>query len=177
MSDAPDAAIVAAAQWAAAAVAAWLAAGVLALMAARTRGPAARVGRIALRCYPWALKRLPIAVLAGAAGATVSPLPATAGQPPRPHRAVTGRAAPLDWPSLAGVITPHAASAAVVVRPGECLWQLAARDLGPDAPPAQVAAAWPRWWAANRRVIGPDPNLLRSGERLRRPSPTERTPG
>jgi nucleoid-associated protein YgaU len=55
---------------------------------------------------------------------------------------------------------------AVVVRRGDSLWDLAARHLGPDASAADIAAEWPRWYAANRHVIGPDPDLLLPGERL-----------
>jgi nucleoid-associated protein YgaU len=54
----------------------------------------------------------------------------------------------------------------VVVRRGDSLWDLAARYLGPAATAADVAAEWPRWYAANRQVIGPDPDLLLPGERL-----------
>ena len=40
---------------------------------------------------------------------------------------------------------------------------IAARHLGVDANDAEVARAWPRWYAANRDVIGPDPDLLHPG--------------
>jgi hypothetical protein len=33
-----------------------------------------------------------------------------------------------------------------------------------------IAAAWPRWYAANRAVIGPDPGLIRPGQELMPPS-------
>jgi nucleoid-associated protein YgaU len=59
----------------------------------------------------------------------------------------------------------------VAVRPGDSLWTLAARHLGPGATAAQVADAWPRWWAANRDVVGDDPDLLRPGQLLRPPPP------
>ena len=55
---------------------------------------------------------------------------------------------------------------AVVVRRGDSLWDLAARHFGPNASAADIAAEWPRWYAANREVIGPDPDLLLPGERL-----------
>lgn len=58
----------------------------------------------------------------------------------------------------------------VVVRRGDSLWRLAARHLGPGASDAEVAAAWPHWWAANRSVVGDDPNLLLPGMRLVAPS-------
>lgn len=58
---------------------------------------------------------------------------------------------------------------ATVVRRGDCLWSVVARALGPAASDADVARAWPRWYAANRSVIGPDPDLLLPGQRLSPP--------
>ncbi|KRF24196.1 hypothetical protein ASG95_06260 [Phycicoccus sp. Soil803] len=76
--------------------------------------------------------------------------------PPAPvARLVTGPSAP--------------ASTEVVVHRGDSLWTIARRDLGPGATDTEVAAAWPHWYAANRDVIGPDPDLLRPGQRLRAP--------
>ena len=57
-------------------------------------------------------------------------------------------------------------SVQVVVRRGDSLWSIAARQLGPGADAAQIAAAWPRWYAANRTVIGPDPDHIRPGQVL-----------
>jgi nucleoid-associated protein YgaU len=57
----------------------------------------------------------------------------------------------------------------VVVRPGDTLWSIAARELGPGHDAADVARAWPRWYAANADRIGPDPARIRPGERLRVP--------
>jgi nucleoid-associated protein YgaU len=58
----------------------------------------------------------------------------------------------------------------VVVQPGDSLWSLAAHALGPNAGNAQIAARWPDWYAANRDVIGPDPNLILPGQVLRTPA-------
>lgn len=69
---------------------------------------------------------------------------------------------------------PRAARAAddrVVVRRGDSLWGITERHLGPGASDAEVAAQWPRWWRANRSVIGPDPDLLLPGMRLTPPAP------
>jgi nucleoid-associated protein YgaU len=60
--------------------------------------------------------------------------------------------------------------AAVVVRRGDTLWGIAARHLGGRATPEAVAAEWPRWYAANRAVVGPDPHLILPGQRLRPPA-------
>ncbi|MFC3806479.1 LysM peptidoglycan-binding domain-containing protein [Terrabacter sp. MAHUQ-38] len=57
----------------------------------------------------------------------------------------------------------------VTVRRGDSLWALAARHLGAGASDAQVAREWPRWYAANRSVIGDDPDLLVPGQQLRPP--------
>ena len=53
---------------------------------------------------------------------------------------------------------------------GDSLWAIAARHLGPQATRRQVAHEWPRWYAANRKVIGPDPNLIRVGQVLTAPT-------
>lgn len=57
----------------------------------------------------------------------------------------------------------------VVVRKGDSLWSIAAAQLGPDATDAQIARAWPRWYAANREAIGADPDLILPGMQLRAP--------
>jgi nucleoid-associated protein YgaU len=59
----------------------------------------------------------------------------------------------------------------VVVHRGDTLWGIAARDLGDGATDAEIAAAWPRWFEANREVVGPDPHLLLPGQVLRPPTP------
>lgn len=75
-----------------------------------------------------------------------------------------------DWPSAPPAQhrrhAPASAETRIVVAPGDSLWRIAARWLGPGATDAQIAQAWPRWYAANRQLIGPDPNLIRPGQRL-----------
>jgi nucleoid-associated protein YgaU len=58
----------------------------------------------------------------------------------------------------------------VVVRRGDTLWTIAARQLGPDATDAEIAEQWPRWWRANRTRIGDDPDLLLPGQVLEAPT-------
>lgn len=58
----------------------------------------------------------------------------------------------------------------LVVTRGDSLWSIVATRLGPGATDAEVAAAWPRWWAANKHVIGPDPDVLLPGQVLRPPA-------
>jgi hypothetical protein len=82
-------------------------------------------------------------------------------------------AAPPDWPTA----SPRAAQHTVV--PGECLWLIAEdqlRDLGRDPTDAEVERAVDRWWAANRDVLGPDPDLIHPGQVLTPPTGTPAPP-
>ncbi|WP_202619295.1 LysM peptidoglycan-binding domain-containing protein [Ornithinimicrobium cavernae] len=66
---------------------------------------------------------------------------------------------------------------AVVVHKGDTLWDITAHHLGPEADAAQIAQEWPRWHAANRDVIGADPDLLLPGMRLLPPPATDHATG
>jgi nucleoid-associated protein YgaU len=69
-----------------------------------------------------------------------------------------------------GTVSAEPAAATVVVRPGDSLWRIAAAHLPPGAGAADVAAAWPAWYAANRATIGADPSLIRPGQVLTAPA-------
>lgn len=56
-----------------------------------------------------------------------------------------------------------------VVRPGDTLWDLAAADLPAGADESAVAHRWQEIYRANRRAIGPDPDLIHPTLRLRLP--------
>lgn len=96
--------------------------------------------------------------------------------------AVAGPAAPtgLDEPAdPASPAGPAAPGAPHVVRPGDTLWGVARAGLeaaGRRAEPADVALAWPLWYAANADAVGPDPDLIRPGQVLV-PPPTPPTTG
>jgi hypothetical protein len=99
---------------------------------------------------------------------------------PPPARSPSARppsasaSASATQPSALLVPRPHrerAVSDHVVVRRGDTLWDIAARALGPDASDADIAASWPRWHAANRSTIGPDPDLILPGQLLGPPGP------
>lgn len=62
-----------------------------------------------------------------------------------------------------------ASPAEVVVQRGDTLWSITARHLGPGASDAQIAEAWPAWHAANRDVVGDDPDLILPGQVLQAP--------
>lgn len=178
----PDADIVACCAWAA-----WIAAGYLCLAVAASAVGALRSQRWLSRVAPPVVRHLVesaisvglVATLVGPAVANAAPLrdPVQVTSPEQP-------AAPaLDWPGLSFLAPSppdpppserHAA--AVRVRPGDTLWSIAAHSLGATASPDQVAASWPRWYAANRQLIGPDPSLIHPGEHLVPPDTSRRAP-
>jgi hypothetical protein len=94
---------------------------------------------------------------------------------PLPERAVAPRRSAPARAQPAGQGGSHHRSAqAVVVRPGDCLWSIAARDLPSDAPPEVVAARWQAIYALNRTVIGPDPDVVVPGQHLVLPTPSRK---
>ena len=110
-----------------------------------------------------------------------APHPAAAGQPvrvPADRPESARRPAPAAPPSalLTGPAQPAGNDGEVVVRRGDTLWALAADRLGAQAAPSDIDAEWRRWYAANREVIGGDPDLIRPGQRLRVPTPSPSHP-
>ncbi|MBD1590890.1 LysM peptidoglycan-binding domain-containing protein [Arthrobacter sp. S1_S22] len=57
----------------------------------------------------------------------------------------------------------------VTVHAGDTLWDIAARYLGPGVSDLDIALHWPRWYEANRKVIGQDPDVLLPGQILQPP--------
>jgi hypothetical protein len=92
----------------------------------------------------------------------------SSGSPARP-RTVARPTAPASTTPVPPGPRP-AGAAAVRVRPGDSLWVIAARRLGPSAGPEQIAAAWPRWYHGNRETIGADPDLIMPGQVLKAPA-------
>lgn len=110
----------------------------------------------------------PVAVSSGPAIASSADLDREPGYRPAAPRA-TRTPVPID--PLAAPARPGAMPEEhYVVRRGDTLWDIAARHLGPAATAAQIAGEWPRWYAANRQVIGADPDLIRPGQQLAPPS-------
>ncbi|MEU4393497.1 hypothetical protein [Kribbella sp. NPDC023855] len=104
-------------------------------------------------------------------------------QSAREHSAVPERVVVPDRPT-AGAPTryTHLQSGQVarpwsrVVKPGDSLWTIAAAELGPAASDDAIAARWPQWYAANRQLIGPDPNVIHPGQVLNPPPPGHPVP-
>ena len=85
----------------------------------------------------------------------------------------------LDW-AAEPAAPPAPGAEPVVVQSGDTPWGLAEQQLtqaGGTAPTdAEVAQAWPSWWAANRDAIGDDPDLLHPGTPLAPPPVDGSTP-
>ena len=103
------------------------------------------------------------------------PVPAPAWPLTAPAQGTTPVPTPT-WPAT-GVADSHRVddpAGTTTVRPGDSLWLIAARRLGADRDTAHIAAAWPRWYVANRDVIGDDPNYIVPGQVLHPPAPATR---
>ena len=175
-------------------VALWVALALTVTAAALLPGRFGRLGRLAAyRLTPVALRRVvaaatstsillsPAAALASPTGGS-TPAPAgtsavlpAVGWPTDPAPAA-GRADPASTAGASNADTSNASTARnatstdrITVRPGDSLWSIAASRLGAGTPAARIRQEWPRWYTANRRLIGPDPNLIRPGTSLRVP--------
>jgi nucleoid-associated protein YgaU len=96
-----------------------------------------------------------------------SPAPSPGFRPSEPLRVADDEQNRLLTPSPRPSTVAHGL---VTVRRGDSLWTIARRHLGPDASDADVARAWPRWYATNRAVIGEDPDRIVPGLQLAPPA-------
>jgi hypothetical protein len=158
------------------AVLCWLAVGLVAATFAHLPG-AVGAGAHWVSCalLPGALRRCVagvagIGVLVGPGSAFATPRPLPPPLPPASAPALAALPAPLI--PARTTATPHA-RAKVVVSPGDCLWSIAANELGQHATPSAIARRWPAWYATNRAVIGADPALLLPGQVLQSPDDTD----
>ncbi|RNM13605.1 LysM peptidoglycan-binding domain-containing protein [Nocardioides pocheonensis] len=114
----------------------------------------------------WWLLGLFVALLAGVSPAEASDSGSQTG-PGTLGAALDG----LPLPGRAAAEPPSARRPArVVVQPGDSLWQIAREQL-PEATDPELSRAVAATYAANRRSIGPDPDLVRPGQHLVFPSP------
>jgi nucleoid-associated protein YgaU len=75
-------------------------------------------------------------------------------------------------PEPASVEAPPAAPVGdvYVVRPGDTLWTIAERRLGPEASPLEIARFVDRLWSVNAAAIGTgSPDMIMPGQHLRVP--------
>jgi nucleoid-associated protein YgaU len=64
---------------------------------------------------------------------------------------------------------PGTVTGQIAVVDGDSLWTIAASHLGPLASDVDIALEWPRWYQANRAVIGENPDELKPGQLLTHP--------
>lgn len=152
----------------------WLATADVACQQLRSPGATGRSGRRIGPVRSLLLAACGVAAVAGPAAATGGdgPTPSLNGLP-LPDRATgaAGHATSADPDPTTQSRTP---ARAVQVRPGDSLWAIAARDLGPDASAADISSYWHRVHALNAAAIGPDPDVLHPGVQLRLPPPAPR---
>lgn len=115
------------------------------------------------------------------AAATGDPVPAPTEPPPvtqDPAPPASGPGGAITESEDPGAATsplssaprgPDAAGLVVHVQPGDCLWSIAASQLGPHATDPDIDGHWRRIYALNREVIGSDPDLIYPGQTLRLP--------
>ena len=133
------------------------------------------------RGVPRRLRRFVLAACgAGLVGGLGAPAYAAPGPPPLeglplPDRA-TGRSVAVHGDATPAPGRPVGARQpderpvrTVRVVPGDTLWGLATADLPADATPTAVDERWRAIHAANREVIGADPDLILPGQQLRLP--------
>ncbi|TWG95139.1 LysM domain-containing protein [Nocardioides sp. J9] len=127
--------------------------------------------------------RTALLALCGVAGVAVTAAPATAGGGDVPAPGLAGlplpdRANGTDQPRHTPRAADHAdhadhAGHTVRVRPGDSLWSISARVLGPAATAGAGGPDWQRLHARNASTIGVDPDVIHPGQQLRLP-PSER---
>jgi hypothetical protein len=152
----PEARVVALACLAAYGCLAWLAYALLAVAAGQARWVPGAARRMAERVLGVALTGVAVGALAAGTAAADGPFdrpaPTSCARPP-------GRPAQPAQPAqcVRPVRPTRPPDAGRVVVAGDTLWGIAGAD-------------WPRWYAANRALVGPDPDLIRPGQRLAPPA-------
>lgn len=117
--------------------------------------------RLVRRVTPQLLRRALFAGTVGALAFTPAQASPHAGSHPRPAaKALAGLRLP-DRPEPAAESRP-----AVIVQSGDTLWAIAERSLPHGATDAAIAAQCALWYATNRSVIGPDPDVILPSQHL-----------
>ncbi|MCQ6271631.1 hypothetical protein M8J71_14200 [Pseudarthrobacter sp. R1] len=76
----------------------------------------------------------------------------------------------LAAPAVRAVEEAKTEAGAVAVLAGDTLWDIAAQAMEPGASDVEIAMQWPRWYEANRAIIGQNPDVLLPGQILQPPS-------
>lgn len=148
-------------------VAGWLAIATAACTLGVARGPGSATARVAAQLTPRVWGRALGVVLGGAV--CLGQVSAHAAQDGSSTTPIVGLRLP-DRPSGTAAPGPDQTSRPRVVHRGDTLWDIAEAALPAESTVAQTAAECRRWYAANRPVVGDDPDLLLPGTRLYPPS-------
>lgn len=89
-----------------------------------------------------------------------------------PHTPAPSNPTPSTSAPVRHAPVPEPTGSSVTVAPGDSLWLIAAHRLGSHATQTQIAHAWPEWYAANRAVVGANPDHIEPGEHLSAPPPS-----
>jgi nucleoid-associated protein YgaU len=171
----------------------WIAMAVAVSVIAQAPGTLGRAaGAVAQRVTPALIRRavhavfglsvvtLPPVFAPAAHASTVQPVAVTAGTPAMSLTSLPSLDRPGSLqgeepvPSEQPTVVESASGGSYVVQRGDSLWSIAARHLPSPASASAIANAWPRWYAANRDVIGDDPNLILPGQVFRAPAEVTR---
>jgi hypothetical protein len=138
-------------------------------------GPAAHAG-VMLPGPEWTPTQDRVAAAASAGPLSVKqrsehPAPPPSDMDPgwRPAAPVAGPGL-LAAPAVRAVEEAKTEAGAVAVLAGDTLWDIAAQAMGPGASDVDIAMQWPRWYEANRAIIGQNPDVLLPGQILQPPS-------
>jgi len=156
----------------------WFVMTVTVVEAARAADP--RVRRHGVSCrVPHGVRRLVLAACGVAMVSTAAPT-ALAGEGAPGARHGTALLSGLPMPDRAVAATPSTAvrphpgqtghtgqtGQTVIVSPGDTLWSICAEELPAGASDQRITTRWHRVYAANRSVIGPNPDVIHPGQRL-----------
>jgi hypothetical protein len=138
------------------------------------RGADAAVRRLGAGCRaPHGVRRLVLLGCGAAILSTTSPAAlADEGAPGPAQGAALLSGLPLPDRAVAPTRSTAAPSRTgprprtVVVSPGDTLWSIAAEELPAGASDQRITTRWHVVYAANRALIGPDPDVIRPGQRL-----------
>lgn len=127
-----------------------------------------RLHRVTATCCPPWQRRAALALCGVAVAVPILATPSVGDDRDNGHCATgcTDRIRGLPMPDLPASPAP---ADPVVVKPGDCLWSIAADELAPGAPDAVIADRVSAWYRVNAPVIGIDPDLIFPGTQLDRP--------
>jgi hypothetical protein len=97
-----------------------------------------------------------------------SAAPSVSGELPTPTWRPSAPAPSVPGSGRGGRV-PGTTEKSVTVRAGDCLWDIAAEELGPYATDLEIDRRWRQWYRLNQALIGPEADALVPGTVLQAP--------